>query len=485
MISLQHLDPMATMIPGCEWNFYHPGAVQGEDCLNLNVWTPGQTGSRPVLVWIHGGAFLAGSGTGLWSEGATFARSHDVVVVTINYRLGALGFLTLEDPQSELGYVSNAALLDQVAALRWVRDNISVFGGDPRRVCVFGESAGAMSVSTLLGTPSAARLFSRAIVQSGHADLHQDMTAARSVARRFATKLGVPYDETTLATLRRVDAAKLMSAQAELTSETPMPFTMVVDGQHLPTSPRDAIATGAAASVPLIIGTNADENKLFRALASGPAVPPGRLSDRLMALFTGTTAQSESPAALVEQLRQTYQALAQGDDDAWDIVATDRMWRAPVRELMDTYATAGGSVFSYEFALTTPVRDGKLGACHALEIPFVFGNLRQPGVTEFIGNDITPGSVAASVSSMMNATWAEFARQGRPVQPDLPVWPEFKQGSRQQMCFSADTHLREDPHQARTLWWIEHEPLTQPAFELWTRAAVSRRPSFIRGTLTS
>jgi para-nitrobenzyl esterase len=341
-----------------------------------------------------------------------------------------------------------------------------------------------MSVSTLLGTPSAAGLFSRAIVQSGHADLYQDMDEARSVSRWFATKLGVPYDETTLATLRRVDATKLMSAQADLTSETPVPFTMVVDSHHLPIPPIDAIATGATASVPLMIGTNTDENKLFRALAWGPTVPPGGLSDRLAALFIDTTPQSERPAALVEHLLRTYQALAHGDDDAWDIVATDRMWRAPVWKLMDAYASAGGSVFSYEFALTTPVRGGILGACHALEIPFVFGNLRQPGVTEFIGDDITPGSVAASVSAMMNATWAEFARQGRPVHPDLPVWPEFKQGSRQQMCFSADTHLREDPCQARTLWWIEHERLLQPAFELWTRAGVSRRSNFIRSTGT-
>jgi para-nitrobenzyl esterase len=230
----------------------------------------------------------------------------------------------------------------------------------------------------------------------------------------------------------------------------------------------EAIAAGAAASVPLIVGTNTDENKLFRFLASMGSVSAGDLSDRLTALFISgsTIAKSDGVSLFVGELLRIYQALGEDDDDAWDIVATDRMFRAPAWELMDAHSKAGGLAFSYEFAVTTPVRDGVLGACHALEIPFVFGNLRQPGVTEFVGDDITPGSVAASVSAIMNATWAEFARRGRPGNPDVPVWPECNEGSRQQVCFNADTHLREDPHQPRTLWWIEHQQLTRPPFDL-------------------
>jgi para-nitrobenzyl esterase len=465
-VSLQPPDPLSVMIPACESNYYHPGTVQGEDCLNLNVWTPALNGSRPVLVWIHGGGFLTGSGTGLWTEGTAFPRRHDLVVVTINYRLGALGFLAIEDPQSETGYLSNAGLLDQVAALRWVRQNISAFGGDPERICLFGESAGAMSVSTLLGTPAAAGLFSRAIVQSGGAAMGQGIATARLVGERFAAKLGIPYDGSTLAALRRVDLAKLTAAQAALTSEMRVPFRPVVDGHHLPISPLDAIANGSAASVPLIVGTNTDECTLFRLLAEAPDQADAHLAGRLTACFSSSAAQSQDVTRLVEGLLRTYRALAQDDVHAWDIVATDRMFRVPARELMETQSKAGGPVFSYEFGVTTPVCDGELGACHALEIPFVFGDLRKPGVVEFIGDDIAPGSVDARVSAVMNGTWAEFARRGQPVHPDLPYWPEFQPGAGQQMFFGADTRVREDPHQARTLLWIENQNLTRRPFDL-------------------
>ena len=387
-VSLQPRDPLSDMIPACETNYYAPGTAQAEDCLNLNVWTPALSGSRPVLVWIHGGGYVTGSGTGLWTEGTTFARRHDVVVVTINYRLGALGFLAIEDPQSDSGYACNAGLLDQVAALRWVHDNIRAFGGDPGRVCLIGESAGASSVTTLLGTPSAAGLFSRAIVQSGGGGLCHDIAGARPTGERFAAKLGVPYDRATLAALRRVDAATLLAAQAALTAEARVPFRPVVDGHHLPVAPLDAIASGSAVSVPLIVGTNTDENKLFRLLAAGPGQAEDYLADRLAACFTGAAAESRLVAHLIRELLQTYRALARNDADAWDIVATDRTFRTAARELSEAQSKAGEAVYSYEFGVSTPVCDGKLGSCHALEIPFVFGNLRNPGVAEFIGNDV-------------------------------------------------------------------------------------------------
>ena len=454
------------MIPACETNYYAPGTAQAEDCLNLNVWTPALSGSRPVMVWIHGGGFVTGSGTGLWTEGRAFARRHDVVVVTINYRLGALGFLTVEDPQNETGYACNAGLLDQVAALRWVHENISAFGGDPERICLFGESAGASSVTTLLGTPSAAGLFSRAIVQSGGGGLCHDLAGARSTGEQFAAKLGVPYDRGTLAALRRVDAATLLAAQAALTAEARVPFRPVVDGHHLPATPLDAIASGSAVSVPLIVGTNTDESKLFRLLAEASGKPDVNLADRLTACFTDSAAESRLVAQLIQELLRTYRALAVDDADAWDIIATDRTFRTAARELMETQSKAGGAVYSYEFGVTTPVCDGKLGSCHALEIPFVFGNLRNPGVAEFIGNDVAEGSAAAVVSAAMNATWAEFARAGQPVLGEIPPWPQFRPESGRQMYFRADIQVRGDPHQARTLLWMENQQLTRPPFDL-------------------
>jgi para-nitrobenzyl esterase len=465
-VSLQPRDALSIMIPACESNYYDPGAAHDEDCLNLNVWTPGPNGRRPVLVWIHGGAFLTGSGTSSWTEGASFARDHDVVVVTINYRLGALGFLAIEDPETETGLVTNSGLLDQVAALRWVHQNIAAFGGDPERVCIFGESAGAMSVSTLLGTPTAASLFSRAIMQSGSAGMCLDMATARSIGERFAAKLGIPYDGGTLAELRRVDVARLTGAQAALTSELGVPFRPVVDGHHLPIPPLEAIAAGSATSVPLLVGTNTDENKLFRLLTRAPGQAEDDLPDRLAACFRSSVAESEGAALLRADLLRIYRALAHDDADAWDIVATDRMFRAPAQELVEAQAKAEGTVFSYEFGVTSPVCDGQLGSCHALEIPFVFGNLRNPGVAEFIGDDVAPGSVAAIVSAAMTASWAEFAREGQPMSPDLPPWPQARPGSGQQMYFGADTHVRDDPHQSRTLFWIENKHLTRRPFDL-------------------
>ncbi len=249
-----------------------PGASepQDEDCLSLNVWTPAlpeepaRSGTgRPVMVWIHGGGFTSGSGSVFLYRGGNLVRNGDAVVVTINYRLGALGFLGLPGPD---GLMGNWGLHDQVAALRWVRDNIAAFGGDPENVTVFGESAGAISVVALMAVPSASRLFRRAIVQSGGAHVHDREQATRS-ASRLAAALG-------LATCDRdaligVPAADLVAATTELGGRRPdpgllpLPFLPVVDGAFVARHPLDAVASGAASTVDLIVGTNRDELTLF------------------------------------------------------------------------------------------------------------------------------------------------------------------------------------------------------------------------------
>ena len=236
---------------------------QGEDCLTLNVWTPELVGARPVLVWLHGGAFLRGSGASTLYHGFRLATRGDVVLVTINYRLGVLGFLAhpeLADPDAG-GAIGNWGLLDQVAALRWVRDNIAAFGGDPQNVTIFGQSAGGMSVAALLAVPAAQGLFHRAIVQSGPP---RAMPAER--AEEMAAKLLGELGVGAVADLRRVPVTALLKAEASLYAQrprTPLTLTPVVDGAVLQADPLKAIADGAAADVPLLIGTNRDEFKLF------------------------------------------------------------------------------------------------------------------------------------------------------------------------------------------------------------------------------
>ena len=464
-ISLQHIDPLSVVIPGCEWNFYDPDATQSEDCLNLNVWTPDTSASLPVLLWIHGGAFLAGSGTGLWSDGSTFAREHNVVVVTINYRLGAFGFLVAEDDQAEGGLSANNGLLDQIAALQWVKENVAAFGGDPSRVCIFGESAGAMSISVLLGTPRAEGLFSRAIIQSGHHDAVRTLEQAQRVSERFLAKFDLSGPEA-LAKLRALDASAVMDAQAILTTESAVPFTMVVDGQILPVHPIDTIAAGSATSVPLLIGTNTDENRLFLALGWGPGVLEGTFADRVAGLFSSTATSSGKRAELTGELLGLY---ATDGDDELDLeqeISNDRMWRAPVRELSNTYRGVGGTVFSYEFAFSSPVREGELRACHALEIPFVFGNLHQRGVNEFAGEELADGSPAGTISKQMNAAWAEFARSGVPTAEGLETWQKTSPSGDEQMCFGAETSFRQDPHNEKISWWLRHKDMMVPRVDL-------------------
>ena len=439
-IAPQDPDPLTDLIPGCRSLFYHPTVSQSEDCLNLNIWTPALIGSRPVLVWIHGGAFVGGSGSSPWLDGSHLAALHDVVVVTINYRLGILGALMLDDPDSELGYVSNAGLLDQVAALEWVRDNIASFGGDPMRVCVGGGSAGAMSVVAILTMPAARGLYSRAIVQSGHAGFFDDDATSRAISKHLLALLSVPNDGGALAALSKIDIGTLLIAQRSLAAERPMPFRYAVDGKHLPQQPSVALKTGSHSLPPLIIGTNADEAKLFRAVSSMGGTSNSH--ELLVAPALGAQARD-----FVTELIRSCDGM--NADDAWDLVTTDLDWRIPVRTIADTYASAGAQVYVYEFDWRTAVLNGQLGACHALEVPFVFDNLRRTGVASFVGDDPETLSSAAKLAKVIGDYWTSFAREGCPDADGMPLWPPYDTNSRQLMVLGHATEVTVDPHHAR------------------------------------
>ncbi len=409
--------------------------AMGEDCLYLNIWSPGtEHANRPVMVWIHGGAFLTGSGSTPWYDGSSFAANGDVVVVTVNYRLGALGFLYLGELDQQYA-TGNYGLLDQVAALQWVRENIAVFGGDPHNITIFGESAGAMSVGTLMGMPEVSKLFQRAILQSGASQNVFDREQATRRAITFLKALGLAHDQ--LARLADVPLEEIMAAQAKLVSSTAgLAFSPVVDGVSLPVRPIEAIANGSAAHITTLIGTNRHEMRLFTAFDPRQAQPDQALLQQLF-------------GARAEEVMATYQAHADSPTAAWNDLLTDRTFRIPALRLAEQQVLRGASVWMYRFDWPTPVMNGILGACHALEIPFVWNNLHQRGVKLFTGDSPTRQPLA----DRMHSAWIMFAQHGNPNTGVLPNWPTYDLERRATMIFHEACHIEFDPQGAeRRLW---------------------------------
>jgi para-nitrobenzyl esterase len=351
--------PIAPQVPmQMEAMFGAAQVISGEDCLYLNIWSPGADDAyRPVMVWIHGGAFVTGSGSTPWYEGSSFATNGNVVVVTINYRLGALGFLHLADLGADASeFTSNCGLLDQIAALEWVRDNIAAFGGDPSNVTIFGESAGAMSIGTLLAMSSSRGLFKRAILQSGAGNAVSKRETATKVASALLTELGLGTHQ--IAALKDVPVDQLLAAQNKVGNRTGLlAFQPAVDGVTLERMPIEAIADGSAEGVDVLIGTNRDEMKLFTMMTPSTANPDEVLLHRLF-------------GANGQQVLDTYRsALPQeAAGDAWTDLTTDRTFRIPAIRLAEKQAKRGEHVWMYRFDWRTPVFGGRLGACHALEI---------------------------------------------------------------------------------------------------------------------
>jgi para-nitrobenzyl esterase len=400
-----------------------------ENCLSLNVWSPAlDDGRRPVMVWVHGGSFLSGSGAGGLYRGGTLAREGDVVVVTFNYRLGLLGFLAhpaLEDPDQDwlggekwAGF-GNWGLADQVAVLQWVSDHISGFGGDPGNVTLFGESAGGMSVSALLGVPAAKGLFQRAIVQSGPPYVYSAEQASER-AEQLASQLGVPM---TRAALEQVPADDLVRVATEFGRPTGddvagLLMMPVMDGGLVSNSPEDEVGTGCASHVPLLLGTTRDEMAFFAVgNAKLSALDDNGLRRWLLRLMPDST----SADTLIATVREAR--LGRGEPvaprDLWVAISTEYIFRLPTIRLADAHAAAaapGIGTYCYLFTWESPAFGGVLGSCHALEIPFVFGTVLNPGVQGFAGG----GEDAFSLSAAMRRAWIAFARAGEP-----PGWPRW------------------------------------------------------------
>jgi len=449
--------PQTPPVPG--FSFPHDPTESDEDCLNLNVWTPElDDRRRPVLVWLHGGGFTTGSGSSSLFAGGRLA-SHGVVVVTLNYRLGALGLLAHPDLVSEVGTgLGNWSLRDQIAALAWVRDNIAGFGGDPDMVTVFGESAGAMSISALLGAPEAFGLFHRAVIQSGPPATASTQWARRR-AERLAAHVGVPSDD--VAALRHVTADRLVVATQRLAQEAPsdgglpMALLPVVDGALLDRSPGDVIVEGAAAPVPILVGTTRDECALFTTADQGdPDVDDARVAHRMVGLV--------GPAGrdIVDAYR--HARLARGEAvagrDLWTAVTTDYVFRLPLQELAVAHAKHQPDTYSYLFTWQSPFLGGMFGSCHGLEIPFVFGTVEDPPVQVFTG----AGPQATLLSERMQRAWIAFARNGDPSCEAVGSWPAYDPVRRRTMILGPQAGVEDDPRRAERLIWEETGTTVNP-----------------------
>jgi para-nitrobenzyl esterase len=415
-----------------------------EDGLYLNVWTPAcDDAKRPVMVWIHGGAFVFGAGDTPWYDGTRFAREGDIVLVTINYRLGAFGFLHLADLfGDEFEGSGNAGILDQVAALEWVRESIASFGGDPDRVTVFGESAGGGSVGTLLGLPAAKGLFHGAIPQSGASSWWATREQATSVAQEMIDKLGVAAGD--VDALRNVSMQQLIDAATGVGSATlsrGLAFQPVVDGTSLPRPPLDTIAAGNAAGVHLLTGTNRHEATLFNLLdPSLTAVEVDGVVKRVQNWYAGGDA-----AALVDVYRKDRPGIS--GLDLWTDVGTDAVFRIPAIRLAEAQR-AHAPTWMYLFTWESPQFGGVLKSTHALEIPFMFDNLDH-GAELFTGT----AQDRQQLADAMHRAWVAFAQNGDPNHDGIPTWPRYDLDRRATMRFDITSEVVEDPMGAERAAW--------------------------------
>ncbi len=416
-----------------------------EDCLYLNVWTPAVDGGRrPVLVWIHGGAFVIGSGRWPWCDGRALVGRGDVVLVTLNYRLGALGFLDLaEIGGGSYADTGNHGLLDQIAALRWVRDNIERFGGDPGNVTVFGESAGGISISCLLAMPAARGLFRRAIVMSGGPNLVRFRHDSLEVAEAFLRMA----DVRDVNGLRTLPVKGLLKAQKRFLHCNEfggdLVFGPVVDGGALPEPPLHAIHRGCARDVVLMTGTTFDEARLWSLY-----VPILRWTRPHALRGVLSHAVGDRWPEVIAAYRRSRPGEKAGNLTM--AINGDLLFRMPAVRLAEAQsAHRPDDTRMYMFAWRTPEFGGRLGSPHAVDVPFVFGNLHAKGVERYTGQ----GAERKGLSDLVQDSWIAFARSGDPNHPGLPPWPAYGPDARSTIIFDATTSVRNDPHYAERAVW--------------------------------
>jgi para-nitrobenzyl esterase len=417
--------------PISEIHALHRANSMSEDCLHVNISTPGLDGeSRPVMVWFHGGGFWSGEGDWILYDGANLARAQDVVVVTVTHRLNAFGFLYLpEIGGSEFAEASNAGMRDMVLALDWVQANIENFGGNPDNVTIFGQSGGGSKVSVLSAMPSAAGKFHKAIVMSGSLLEATNQANATELTRRFMTGAGAA----SVADLKRLPWEEL-SAHA-----TRLNFTMgpTVDGTSLPSHPWSPAAPALAARIPLMIGTTETEANFFPETPLDP-IDSGELT-RLVA--TATRAGSQDVERLIAVYRQGRPDAS--EIDIYQILASDLRFGANADTQAERKAAQTGSpIYKYYFTWRSPVRDGKLKSYHCIDIPFAFNNV------DVAASMLGGGQDRYALADAVSGAFAAFARSGNPDHAGIPHWQAFTSSQRATMIFDNEPKLVMDPHGA-------------------------------------
>lgn len=418
------------------------GWVKGDDYLTTNIWTPALTGpARPVLVFIHGGAFVLGTSDVPLYDGTTFAQK-GVVLVTLNYRLGIEGFLKIK------GVPSNLGIRDQLAALRWVQANISRFGGDPANVTIFGESAGAMSVATLLGSPAAKGLFRRAIMMSGSGQAVLSGEQADLIAAKYASVLKI---KNTAEAYRRFTPEQLLAAQQKVTpkmvklntdeyadpgSGTVLYFP-VIDGDIVPAMPLTSVQQGASGASEVLVGYNSDEANYF-------LIPSGLLK-KIKSNFVLALAAKRfhpAPAALITMYKQAYPAKSLGE--LLSAMVTAYQFQVPSVRLADAHAHQPGRTYMYEFAWPSSVAGGTYGAYHGLGLPFVFN---QRALVTGPHGMLGPNGGPAELAEKMQDAWIEFAKTGS------PGWAPYTTAERQTMLINTTWQFQTNPHAKEIRAW--------------------------------
>ncbi|OWK27989.1 carboxylesterase/lipase family protein [Sphingomonas mucosissima] len=406
-----------------------------EDCLVLNVWTPSISGKRAVMFWMHGGGFSTGSGSSSWYDGTNLAAKHDVVVVTLNHRLNVLGYADLSGYGERFRHSGNVGMLDCVAALRWVRENIAQFGGDPSRVLIHGESGGGRKTSMMMGFTPAQGLFHRAAVQSGSGLRMDNRDLAQRKSARLLAELGIAADN--IDRLQHVPLRVLHAAQRKATAGLGQ-WRPVVDGRLLPADPFSPQATPLSRDVPMLIGTNRTEQSVF--LGLDPAVDmldEAKLVERL-----GRWNLGNRGAEVAADYKRRYPK--KSNAELLYMITTDRSYFLDSTIQAERKAAAGGApVWMYGFNRETPVQNGRFHAPHGAEIPFVFDTVSK---AERMEGPVTAETDRLSLE--MASAWTSFAKTGVPLVPGQRTWPQYDAKTRATMIFDKTTRLENAPREA-------------------------------------
>lgn len=407
---------------------------QGEDCLNLNIWTRNISAEkRPVMVYIHGGSYIGSGASDPWYYGDNFVKRHDIVFVTIDYRCNVLGFMDLEEIGGrEYKDSKNLGILDQICALEWIKENIACFGGDPDNVTVFGESAGGISVSLLLTIPRAKGLFHKAIVESGTLNMHKSLQKSSEQAKDFLKHAGA----NTIEELLRLSQDEIRDACINLMVEygykSEIMFAPVADGELIPLNPYECIRNGCARDIKLMIGTTADEVCYWKLYYDDIETQAGQILEEECNMLSLNIEKYDN---------EIHEYLAMQPDvplvDRYLSLFSDLMFRVPSIKLAENQCKYADT-WMYIFAWPSKIEG--FGACHAIELPFVFHNEENPDLITFAGDNLP-----TSLADMTQDAWVSFAVTGNPSHSGIPVWPKYDAQKRQTMIIHEKWHVEEDP----------------------------------------